>query len=44
MYEATTHISGAEYCELDSDHSPMLSAPAELADLLIRFADRADLL
>lgn len=44
MIEAAARISGAEYVELNTDHSPMLSAPAELAQLLIRFADRADLL
>lgn len=44
MREAASRIPGAEYVELDSDHSPMLSATRDLAELLIRFADRADLL
>jgi len=44
MIEAVAQISGATYVELDADHSPMLSAPKLLAQLLVDFADRADLL
>ena len=44
MIEAVAHIPGATYLELDTDHSPMLSAPNQLAQVLIDFADRADLL
>ncbi len=44
MIEAVANISGATYVELDTDHSPMLSEPKQLAQLLIDFADRADLL
>ena len=44
MREAARGIPGAEYCEIASDHTPMLSAPETLADLLITFADRSDLL
>ena len=44
MVEAVAHIPGATYLELDTDHSPMLSAPNQLAQVLIDFADRADLL
>lgn len=44
MREAAQRIQGAEYLELDCDHTPMLSAPESLADLLITFADRSDLL
>ena len=44
MIEAVAQISGATYVELDTDHSPMLSAPMQLAQLLLDFADRADLL
>ncbi|MFA7323594.1 MAG: alpha/beta hydrolase, partial [Candidatus Nanopelagicales bacterium] len=44
MRQAAASLDSADYIELACDHSPMLSAPRELADLLIRFADRADLL
>lgn len=44
MRQAASRISGAHYLELNTDHSPMLSDPGELARLLIDFADRADLL
>jgi pimeloyl-ACP methyl ester carboxylesterase len=44
MIEAVSRIPGATYVELDTDHSPMLSAPNQLAQVLIDFADRADLL
>lgn len=44
MRAAAAAIPGAEYVELDCDHSPMLSATHELAEMLIRFADRSDLL
>jgi pimeloyl-ACP methyl ester carboxylesterase len=44
MRASAAAVPRAEYLELDCDHSPMLSVPGDLAELLIRFANRLDLI